>query len=146
MRNPLPAFMQRVTAVSVVTVLAGCGGGSGSSDTASEPAAALTVSAGENLDIDEGSTVELAGSIANTSGLVTVEWTQVSGPVVEFSTTDSLNTTISVPRLRDTAPAVLRLSVSDGTGEFSDDITVMVVNVSNGPDGPSPGRMPWLCR
>ncbi|MEM9056236.1 MAG: peroxidase family protein, partial [Pseudomonadota bacterium] len=100
--------------------------------------AALTVSAGDNLSIDEGESVELSGAIANSTGTVTVTWTQLSGPMLDIDSADTLNTTVSAPRLRDTAPAVLRLTVSDGTGTTSDEVTLTVVNVANGPDGPSP--------
>lgn len=110
-------------------ILVSCGGSSDSG---------LSADAGDDLTIDEGGTVSLNGSYDEETGSVVVNWTQIVGPPVEFSATDILNPEVEFPRTSENLDVVLRLTVSDNSSDDSDDIRIRVINLQNGPAGPSP--------
>ncbi|MEL7312935.1 MAG: peroxidase family protein [Pseudomonadota bacterium] len=132
----IPNHLRTTLIFALALAVSGCDS-SGTVDT-EDPVAALTVSAGDNQSVDEGTSIDLTGSVQNVTGTMTIEWLQISGPMLNFDATDTLSVTISAPRLRDTATAVLQLSVNDGSTTAIDEVQVTIVNVANGPNGPSP--------
>ena len=128
--------LKRIFHVSLIGAISGS---SGSSDIATNANTdVLTVNAGLDQTLSEGSSTALSGAISSTASTVAIEWSQVSGPMIEFSATDLLAHELSAPRVREDTEVVLRLSVTTDEGVVSDDMTLTVANTTNGPRGPSP--------
>jgi len=122
----------KIISIAAIAALSACGDSSNSTITG------LVVDAGADQVLDEGVTSVLSASVSGADGSITMEWSQVSGPMVEFSSTSVLAPELGIPRVRDNADVVLRLTVTDGTSSVSDDMTLTISNVNNGPDGLSP--------
>jgi hypothetical protein len=103
----------------------------------------LSVSAGADKTSNERDNVEVEGSLSGATSGATITWSQVSGPMVDLNNVSSLAIEFTAPNVRDSAAIVLRLSVSDGPGRTAtDDVSITIENVTNGPDGPSPQGIP----
>jgi hypothetical protein len=135
--------MQRLLSISFIALsvsLTSCGESNTSDPTNNAVTAALSVNAGADITSSERDIIQLSASASSSAS---VEWTQISGPVVTFDNPSVLNARFRAPSVRQTETIILRLSVSDTTGgTATDDINITVENSSNGPDGPSPQGIP----
>lgn len=103
----------------------------------------FVVSVGADVDIEERETVQLSVSLSGTTTGITATWSQVSGPRVDIEDPTILSPNIIAPSVRNDEEAVLRLTVMNSLGQqSSDDITLTIQNLTNGPDGPSPQGIP----
>ena len=80
----------------------------------------------------------LEATMLNTSEDAEIEWLQIFGPEVEFNQTDTLVTELILPNVRGgDEDVIIRISVNDGDLQMYDDITITIVNLTDGPRGPS---------
>lgn len=85
--------------------------------------------AGANFNLKERRTVVVSGAKASGEGDVTVNWSQVSGPALVLSGSDTLTPTVTAPSVDADAQAVLRLTVTDSKGQTAtDEVTVALIN------------------
>ncbi len=129
-----------VTVSSFALLIGGCG--SDSEDSATAPVnIAPVVNAGVAQSVTERQTVQLSGSASDAdSSNLTIEWTQINGPMVELSAVNTLNPTFQAPNVGDSVDITLRLSVSDGTNTRSSDVVISVADTNR--DGTSPQGIP----
>lgn len=123
-------FFPHALAALTLASLSACGDRS-NSDTP------FTVNAGEDIAVEEGATVGLSAVIAGAEGQVTMEWSQVLGPMVEFVSTGIVSPEVILPRVTEDTGVVLRLTVTDEQGTTSDEMVITIADVSNGPEGRS---------
>ena len=72
------------------------------------------VSAGDPQTVTEGTTVSVTAPASDPNGdSMTYAWSQVSGPMVSLSSTNSLTTSFEAPNVNDSVDIVLRLAVTD---------------------------------
>ncbi|MEL7285431.1 MAG: peroxidase family protein [Pseudomonadota bacterium] len=90
--------------------------------------AAPIVSVGDPQTVTEGTMVEISATASDPNGdALTIQWSQVSGPDVELSSTSSLTPQFQAPNVGDEVDVVLRLTVSDSRGaSASRDLTITV--------------------
>lgn len=124
------------------SVVAGCGGsGSSGDDSAASLATATiapTVSAGDDIAVEERELVQLEGVVDDPDSSPVLSWKQVSGPTVEISNSAAAAATFMAPSVRGDDRIVLRLTALDGANApVTDDVTIVVSNRGNGPEGPS---------
>lgn len=85
--------------------------------------------AGADFNLKERRAGQISDASASGEGAVTVNWSQVSGPAVQFSATDTLSPTVTAPSVDEDGIAVLQLSVTDAKGQTAaDEITVAILN------------------
>lgn len=126
--------------VSAMTLMA-CGGGGGNSPTSptppsppgggstnTVPVASATAS---NNSPFEGEKVTLDGSESSDADgdNLTYQWSQISGPALEFDTPTSVSTELSIPNLTVDGSARIQLRVSDGTVTSTADVTLNLQNI-----------------
>ncbi|MBK7877331.1 MAG: tandem-95 repeat protein [Planctomycetes bacterium] len=96
---------------------------------------APTAEAGPAQSVDELDVVTLSGSGSDVEGeALTYTWTQVSGPAVVLSDSNSASPTFTAPEGLANSDIVFELAVSDGTNTSVDTVTI-TVNADN--DAPS---------
>ena len=129
-------FLKPMTATLALLVAACGNGGDGFINDAP------IVDAGEPQTVTEGDVVEMAGAVTDPNGdNVTFEWTQVSGPMVEFEDSTSLMPRFRAPNVSETAEIVLRLTATDGNG-MSTTSTVTITIEDTERDAKSPQGIP----
>lgn len=119
-----------------VTTIIGCGGGDGGETAGGGSSnAAPTVNAGENMNVDSGSTVTLSGSASDSDGTITsTEWSQISGEAVTLSDTSALNPTFTAPSVDAEITLSFRLTASDNDGATNtDSVSILVEKVNELP-------------
>lgn len=136
-------YLSSCAIIAMTAFLAGCGGEE-SSDTSSASSVtiplSLTVSAAATAP--ERSTLTVSGAVTNGSG-ITVEWSQLSGPMVQFDNAAALNTVMTVPSVRDDTNVTLQFSAEDSLGRTaSQQVSITIIDQANGPVGPSPQGIP----
>ena len=104
--------------------------------------AAPVISAGTAQTVTEGAMVTLNGTASDPNGdSITIEWSQVSGPMVGLSSTSSLAPEFRAPNVNDAEEIVLRLTVTDARGAtVSQSVTITVQDT--GRDSRSPQGTP----
>ena len=125
-------------------ILTACGG----SDNSGSPGqvvstAPLIVNAGQDQSTSERSRVTLSGGSTGGVGAKTFVWTQMSGPMI--LTEDAVGSTIDVtlPNVRNDVAVTFRLTVTDANNNSAtDDVTILIFNLGDGPRGPSPQGIP----
>lgn len=127
--------VSRLTLAATLLTLASCSGG-GSGDGASTGTtgnSAPTVNAGTDQEVVEGANVQLNATASDADGdMLSLSWTQVSGPTVSLSDSSAEDPSFTAPDVDTTSEIVLRLTASDGTnGNVSDDVTVTVTDSSD---------------
>ena len=129
--------LKNILCISVVSVfLSACGGGGGSTPTPPSPPVnvAPTANAGAAQTVDEGVTVNLAGSGTDTDGSIsTYAWTQTSGTAVSLTSADMQNTSFLAPNTG-TALSInlgFQLSVTDNDGATGTSTANITVNTTN---------------
>jgi len=129
-----------ITVSSFALLIGGCG--SDSDDSAAAPVnIAPVVSAGAAQSVTERQTVQLSGSASDAdSSNLTLEWTQINGPMVQLSAANILNPTFQAPNVNRPLDITLRLTVSDGVTTRSSDVVVSIADT--GREGTSPQGIP----
>lgn len=100
------------------------------------------ISAGAAQTVTEGAMVSLNATASDPNGdAITIEWSQISGPMVGLSSTSSLTPEFRAPNVNDAADIVLRLTVTDARGaSVSQSVTITVQDT--GRDSRSPQGTP----
>ena len=90
------------------------------------------VDAGEAVTVSEGVIVELTGSvIGGDAAMMSLTWSQVSGPMVELGTVDELSVDFRAPNINEAEEIVLRLTVTDQDNRTSSSDVLILVEDSN---------------
>jgi hypothetical protein len=94
--------------------------------------------AGADMKVNEGSRVNLDGTGSNDDGAITWSlWSQESGEPVAIEDGDSLSARFTAPEVgKDGAVLVFQITVCDGVLLDSDEVTVQVLDVEEGGEGP----------
>ena len=90
------------------------------------------LSAGDDLELAEGSLVNLIAEASDADGdSLSYSWTQTSGPAVSLSGADSANASFTAPEVAENIALGFSVSVNDGNGGSASDallVTVLHVN------------------
>lgn len=113
-----------LTAVPFAVISCGGSGGSSNEINAIEPI--LSISAGDDLNVQERSFVELEGGIQDVEGNEVITWTQVSGTMIELEDASSLTPSFRSPSTSTNEEIVLQLTVTKGDVSATDEITITV--------------------
>ena len=100
------------------------------------------VTAGSDREMRSGEEVVLRGSVADGGEIVSVRWSQISGPTVELAEADRLTAWFTAPDVTEEAETVLRLAAVDDCGdEAADDVRIRILPaaVPPGEEGPPEG-------
>ena len=94
-----------------------------------------TISAGDDISVDEGSVVNLVATAtdADEDELV-VSWQQVGGGDVSLTFADTLNPSFVAPEVTVDISVEFELTVTDGQDTVTDNVVVMVKNVNKLPE------------
>lgn len=86
------------------------------------------VNAGEAVTASEGAIVEITGSISGgDAATMSLNWSQVSGPMVDLGTTNELSVDFRAPNINEAEEIVLRLTATDENDRTqSSSVTVSV--------------------
>lgn len=115
--------------------LAGCGGGGGGGSDAPPPAVDQkpTANAGADQTLTERGSLTLTGSAVDDKTGAQFSWTQISGPTLALASANSLTPSVTAPSLDAEATAVLRLTVTDSSGQSaSDELTLALKTIKIG--------------
>jgi len=137
-------YLSSPAILAMTALLAACGGESDSSNSASSTVVTLplSVSVSAAMTTPERSSLTLQGTVTGGSG-VTVRWSQVSGPMVEFDNAQTSITDITAPSVRNDTEVTLELTAQDSTGQTaSQQVRITITDQANGPVGPSPQGIP----
>ena len=124
------SFFSSLILLVVFAGLQACGGGGGA---APVPVPILTVDAGLDQSVIEGTIVQLAGTSSNAKGAVTYAWTQNNVAGVDLSGSAINNPTFSAPMVTTQEVLEFTLTVTDSTGASASDIVLITVNNDNPP-------------
>ena len=98
------------------------------------------VSAGSDASANEGTTVNLTGTATDRNGgTLTYAWTRVSGPAVTINNAATLTPNFVAPEVSTTTPLTLRLTVSDGSAQATDDVVITIIDTTVVAPPPSGG-------
>ncbi|WP_323389861.1 myxosortase-dependent M36 family metallopeptidase [Myxococcus qinghaiensis] len=87
-----------------------------------------------SVTVDERSTATLAATASDADGdTLTYEWTQTSGPAVTLSGANTANATFATGEVAANAVLTFRVTVSDGTVDATQDVTVNVLHINRAP-------------
>ena len=87
-----------------------------------------TVNAGSDFDAYSGDAVRLSGSGNDPEGQsLTYSWSKVSGPSIDIQNADRPNASFVAPTVTEDTNIVLKLTVTEGSDEVSDRVTVRVL-------------------
>lgn len=125
-----------ISVSSLAIGLTGCG--SSNNDAGVTVNLSPIVSAGTSQTVLERQQVQLSGSATDPDGdTVTLEWSQLSGPMVEFSDSTIINPVFRAPNTQNGDDVVLRLTAVDGVSPAAfSDVTVSITDTPR--DGASP--------
>lgn len=134
-------FTQSMTLMALTGTLTACGSDETQNSTlATVP---LIVEAGQSQIVDERETINISASVSGASSGFSGQWSQISGPMVDFSNANALSTQFTAPNVREESAVQLQFTATDGAGRSaSDRVDFTIENVRNGPDGPSPQGIP----
>ncbi len=124
--------------------LSGCGGGGGGyggEDSNPPPVnTAPSANAGADQSADEGATVNLSATGADSDGtIVSYSWQQESGTTVTITNADMANASFVAPMVAASEDLIFQVTVTDDDGATgSDTVTVTVNDVSPPPPPPPP--------
>lgn len=123
-----------ILASALALGLAACSGGSGGLDD-DDVTPLPTVEAGDPQTVTEGDLVTLSGTLDNTVGNLDFIWSQVDGPAVTLVGTTTLTPEFRARSVDEATDIVLRLTVTNGEGVRSDEVTVTINDQAriNGP-------------
>ncbi|MFG0252441.1 MAG: hypothetical protein ACF8NJ_06155, partial [Phycisphaerales bacterium JB038] len=87
----------------------------------------VVVDAGLDQIVAEGDQVTLDADVVDPEdSAVSVTWTQISGPDVELSDSDTTSPSFEAPELSEDADLVFQITASDGTADVVDTVTIHV--------------------
>jgi len=110
-------FMREFCIVLLCFSCLSCGGSNTDSEETQYRNEVPKVNAGENQTIDELSTVELSGSVADIDGTITnYSWSQTTGTSVTLTESGNLNTSFTAPDIDSDETLVFELSATDNDG------------------------------
>lgn len=115
--------------------LAACGGGGSGGLDDDEVTPLPSVEAGDAQTVTEGDLVNLTGTLSSTAGSIDFIWSQVSGPAVTLIGTTTLTPEFRARSVDEATDVVFRLTVTNGEGVSSDEVTVTINDQAriNGP-------------
>ncbi len=112
--------------------LSGCGGGGGGSPAAVDPPPtnqAPTANAGADQSADEGATVNLSATGADSDGtIVSYSWQQESGTTVTITNADMANASFVAPMVAASENLIFQVTVTDDDGATGSDTVAVTVN------------------
>ena len=127
--------------LAAFTLLSACGGSDSdsSNDVETEVNQVPTVSAGEDLTVDENTSVTLAGSASDSDGTISsYAWTQSSGTSVTLDSTTSDSVSFTAPDVDSDETLVFTLTVTDDAGDSSSDsVSVTVTDLDSDVSAPT---------
>lgn len=105
-----------------------------------------TASAGADIAVEPGVAVSLTGSGTDSDGAVSsFQWTQIGGPAVNLSASNSSATSFSAPSSADQGALIFRLTVTDNDGGVaSDDVAVTIRTAAKSGGGGGSIELWWL--
>ena len=115
----------------MLVLFAGCGGGGGGGGGDNPPPTnnPPTANAGSDQSVDEGATVNLAGTGTDSDGTIaSYSWQQTSGTDVAISNSDMANASFVAPAVAANENLVFRLTVTDNDGASASDSVTVTVN------------------
>ena len=122
--------------------LSGCGGGGGGSPAAVDPPPtnqAPTANAGADQSADEGATVNLVATGADSDGtIVSYSWQQESGTTVTITNADMANASFVAPMVAASEDLIFQVTVTDDNGATGSDTVAVTVNDTAPPPPPPP--------
>lgn len=130
-------FQLAVTPIMALALVS-CGGG-GSSGTGGSSSGggttgtntAPTVDAGADQTVTENSLVQLDATVTDAENDATLTWSQISGPAVTLSATNTEDPSFTAPDVSAAETVVFRLTADDGSNTaVSDDVTITINDAS----------------
>lgn len=120
-----------IVSLLAISVLTGCGG----IEELAELNVPPTVSAPNNIAVDELSVVSLTAISADLDGsITTVNWQQIQGTAVELSSSNSLSTQFTAPDVKPNEVLRFSVNVTDDEGaSASDTVDVSVMHINTAP-------------
>ncbi|WNG15655.1 myxosortase-dependent M36 family metallopeptidase [Cystobacter fuscus] len=98
------------------------------------PPPAPVITAGEDVSVEEHTSLTLHGSATDPEGnALTSVWKQLSGPEVTLTDANTLTPSFLAPEVNANTDLVFKLSVSNGGSTDSDTVKVTVTNVNRAP-------------
>lgn len=130
------------SAICVITAsLTACGGDDSPSTTTATQA--LFVNAGADISANERQPVSVTAQSSGGGTGATIEWSQLSGPMVDLRNSNSLNLNFAAPSVRRDETVALQVEVRTSDNRTAtDQINIVINNVGDGPVGPSPQGIP----
>ena len=132
-----------VSATSIITNVSNSGTATTAvySDVEVEGAPSVTINGTTSASLSgtENGTLTLAAVATDpNSDLLTVTWEQISGPSLSFSSTTSINTSVTLPSVEAATTALVQVTVSDASGRQATaqaQISIAVATQSSGGGG-----------
>ena len=127
------AQLSRLTGLFLLCAffVSACGGSSGGKKQPDPPPAnqAPTANAGTDQSVDEGATVNLAGTGADSDGTIaSYSWQQTSGTNVTITNSDMASASFTAPMVAANEDLVFSLTVTDDDGATGSDSVTVTVN------------------
>lgn len=96
----------------------------------------ISVDAGEEITANERQTVTLEGSASFPDGDGSVEWSQVSGPMIEdLEEVDELELTFQIPATNEDSVIVMALTATDSGDSVTDEVSININDQTASPQG-----------
>ncbi|MEO0550023.1 MAG: peroxidase family protein [Pseudomonadota bacterium] len=121
------------TQISVIVLIAALASCSDSDSTNTAP----VVEIGATITATEGDQVQVSASVVDAEGDAALTWTQISGPTVELTSSNTASTSFRAPNVRDEQDVILRLTADDGSNApVSDTVTVTIADTERNSRSP----------
>lgn len=121
------------TQISVIALIAALASCSDSDSTNTAP----VVEIGAPITATEGDQVQVSASVVDAEGDAALTWTQISGPTVELTSSNTASTSFRAPNVRDEQDVILRLTADDGSNApVSDTVTVTIADTERNSRSP----------
>lgn len=96
---------------------------------------APVVEAGSTKTVDERTPVQLDGTVVDIEGDASIEWSQISGPMIHLNSEVLLTPRFMAPSTNTDEVIIMRLTARDGRNTVSDDVTIRVMDRTPSPQG-----------